>query len=293
MIKKSHSVDDLVNFYYSCPLFRKYYQYNLWFGSFGEYDNLIYCTKFINRYVYCWVHFFLLQRFSLSFVIFLYKSPCFMKFLESGFIKYLDYKFLLSFSNNSFRFDNKSKQRLKQYIKSYFYSALKKQVEKDLLILVTKTKKEIIFLQYPIKLLEMSQISVGRILISNKHYLVGFFYFFFLIRKDCYKLNIIDFGSSHILKCSNNIYKPLPLILKLYFKSVNIQNLIDYFEIDVLSEFKNRKIDIGLHKNTNIFFEECLNTNIFFPTKNLEIKKNIFNKYFINYTLRKYNPGIV
>lgn len=232
MLKKNRcSENDLVNFYYSCMLFKKYDQYNLWFGTFGEYDNIKYCEKYLQQSIYRWIHIFLLQRFNLFFVLFLYKSPCFMKFVESGFLKYLDYHFLLLFYNNSFTFNLKGKQKIKIFVKFYFQNSLKKRLEKDLLILVTNAINEItlnVLIKHLTNRLKDIQIYMEwfrlnekilfkLVTIKNKKevYFIGFIYFNYLVKKGYYGSYFINLGNLYPLK----FYRPL-ISLKLIHKSM-------------------------------------------------------------------------
>lgn len=265
MVKKNASDNDLVKFCYSCVLFKKYYQYNLWFGSFDEYKNIEYCKKYIQQYLYYWIYFFLLQRLSLSFFILLYRSPCFIKFVEFGFFKYLDYHFLLLFHNNHFTFDSKGKQKINSFIKSYFQKFLKKSFKKDLLVLVTKEINKIILnilLKYVTKRLKSIDIYIVRD-----------------------KLNIKT-SFNLVLNSSNNINLRSAKLTKLsiekgfiglqkkisYGFNKDIHSLIDSFTI--LKDFNNQQKNIGLYKNSSVLFKE-------FPTqKDLRNKKyfKTFNK---------------
>nr|YP_009549887.1 hypothetical protein Cloka_032 [Cladosiphon okamuranus]AYW52601.1 hypothetical protein Cloka_032 [Cladosiphon okamuranus] len=143
MVIKKPSKDDLVHFSYSCVVSKKYHQYDLWFGSIDEYKDIKYCKRYIEKYLYFWIHFSLLEGFSLNFVRLLCNSPYFIKFLKSGFFKYFDYHFLLSFHNNYFIFDLKDKQRLKTFVNLYFQNNLKKRFENDLFLVIIKALNEL------------------------------------------------------------------------------------------------------------------------------------------------------
>lgn len=232
MLKKNRcSENDLANFYYSCVLFKKYYQYNLWFGTFGEYDNIKYCKKYLQQSIYRWIHIFLLQRFNLFFIIFLYKSPCFIKFIESRFLKYLDYHFLLLFYNNCFTFDLKGKQKIKIFAEFYFQNFLKKRFKKDLLILVPNAINEITLnvltkhltnrlkdIQIYMEWLRLNEKILFKLVsIKNKKevYFIGFIYFNYLVKKGYYGSHFNNLGNSYSLK----FYCPF-ISLKLIHKSM-------------------------------------------------------------------------
>ena len=227
--KKNDSKNDSVNFYYSCVLFKKYDQYNLWFGDFGEYNNIKYCKKYIQKYIYCWISIFLLQHFSPSFVIVLYKNPRFIKFVDSGFFKHLNYHFLLTFYNNRFSFNSEGKKQIRVFVISYFQIFLKRHLGKDLLFLLIKVINEIILdvlLKHLNKSLKDIEIYAGRSFLNYKNafepiqvsnnervYFVGLFYFNHLTKKTHCKsyyagstifYTIKSFYSFAILK---NIYK--------------------------------------------------------------------------------------
>lgn len=307
MLKKKRSENALVNLCYSCSLFKKYYQYNLWFGSYVEYNNIKYCKKYTHKYVYYWVHFFLLQRFNLSFVILLYKSPCFIKFVESGFLKYLDYHFLLLFYNNCFVCDLKDKQKIKFFVKFYFQIFLKKRFEKDLLITITKAINEIVsevFLKHLTNRVNTIQISVDQMCLINtlafkvikinyyKTYFTNFdnsskLDFFFLVLKFVYKslLNPLSFKSNKILKLylrpakvsKFTIEKSFIDLKTLYCLNKNIQYLTE--SIENLSELKGQKIYISLYKNSNVLFKNFL-------IKKCIIHKKPFKNFFKSFNIR-------
>lgn len=254
MLKKKRSYDiNLVDFYSNCLLFNKYCQYNLWFGNFGEYNNIKYCKNYTQKYIYYWVHIFLLERFNLSFVIFLYKSPYFTKFVKSGFFKYLDYHFLLSLYKNSLTFDSKDKQKVKFFVKFYFQNFLKERIEKDLLILIIKGTNEIIYYEPCfINFYNLKPISINKLIIE---------------------ITFIEF-----------LRKTLDSFNK------EIQKLIE--SVESLGEFNNQKIYIGLYKNSNNFFNESLiqkglvvknplkNSKLFFKSFNVRFVKSKYERKF-------------
>lgn len=289
MLKEDREIkNDLVTFYNSCLLFKKYDQYNLWFGDFYEYSNIKYCKKYFQKYVYFWIYFFLLQRFSIFFVKFLYKSPYFIKFVESGFFKYLNYHFLLSFYNNNFifDFDLKGKQKIKIFVKFYFQNFLKRRLKKDLLLLLTKVISDIILnllIKLLINRLKFIQIYVRRvwlndkILVKNKKevYFIGLFYFNYLIKKSYYNLFF-----THL----DNLYK-LKFVYKLLLKS----KPINFNENKILSiNLKPVKVNILIREKFFIGLPQKLfyfnNKDIQYLIESFELLPN-FNEQEKNISL--------
>lgn len=271
MLKKErNSKDSLINSYYSCALFKKYYQYDLWFDSLGEYNNIKYCKNYFQKYIYCWIHNFLLEHFNFSLVIFLYKSPCFIKFVDSGFFKYLDFHFLLLFSKNSFSFDLMGKQKIKVFVESYFETFLKRGLEKDILILVIKALNEIILevlTGHLTNRLKLNQNDVKKILLNNKVlfelvkikkiYLVGIFYFKSFIERAYYKSRFIHFISICIDHTLKSLFLVAPNkkvsfnILKFVLKSTNTnenKNLKFYLKSVKINEVLMEEFFMKYHK---------------------------------------------
>jgi len=296
MLKKKCFENYLVNFSSNCILFKKYYQYNLWFGSFGEYLNIKYCKKYIQKYIYFWIHFFLLKSFSLNIVRFLYKSPCFLRFVESGVLKYVDYHFLVSFYNNCFTFDLKGKQNIKFFFRLYFQKNLKKRFENDLLFLVIKVLDDILLndlIMHLTKSLKDIQIYIERIRLNEKVafklvtiknkkeiYFLGLRYFKYLTKKGYYKPCIIKFNNLYSFTFLKTIYRPLlkvksSSIIKTYKSDLNrcyinkkrienffitfSQNTLDFSKKDIqhLIQFVEPLTNnTGIYKNSIVFFED-------------------------------------
>ena len=313
MPKKRSSENYLVNSYCKCVLFKKYYQYNLWFGSFVEYYSLKYCREYIEKYIYCWIFFSLLQHFSLFFVIFLYRSFHFAKFVESGFLKYLDYQFLVLFYNICSTFDSKGKQKIINFVKFYFRKHLKIRLEKDLLIIVTKAINETIlnvFFRYLNNRLKIIHIYKGRIKSSDKRlvklvtaknkksysnlcfidFSCFFFFKFFYFFKN---LKFINFKFDNVLKFNLKSVKVNKLIMEKTFID-SLRKGSTYFNKDILYllevvKFLDRvniqEKNIGLYKNSSILFKDSL------IQKDLLLDKcfkniNFFFKSFIIYFVK-------
>ena len=89
--------NDLIKFCRSCPVFEKYWRYNLWSKECVEYNQLKYCNFHLSRYILNFIKDFILRHCSLYFSLILYDSPIFIKFIKSRFIKYVDFSFLVFF----------------------------------------------------------------------------------------------------------------------------------------------------------------------------------------------------
>lgn len=313
MLEKRRSENHLVNFHYSCALSKKYSQYSFWFGNFGEYNNIKYCKNYIQVYVYRWITNFLLKRFSFFFVIFLYKSSYFLKFVESGFFEYLNYHFLLSFYYNCFTFDLKGKQNIKIFVRSYFRIFFKSRLEKDILILVSKLINEIFLnsLIRPLKDIEIygalsklnDKASCSIITDEEKK----LFYFTRLINNSYYEFIFTDFNCFYIINssyCSKNF--------KVHLKSTKISKLtmeesfisfprntlkafnndfnypVKFFE--VLNKFivEEKKIGLCLYQNSNFFFEKSLSGNLLLFKKSFKSCKFLFKTFNICFVKFKY-----
>lgn len=129
---------DFIEDNYGCVLCKKYLLYNLWYGSSGEFANVDYCRRYVQIYLCCWINLFLLQHFCIPLNTFLYRSPYFLKFVDSGFLNYLDYTFLAAFARESFSFDAEGKQRIRGFVEAYFECFIEEALERDLLDLVGK-----------------------------------------------------------------------------------------------------------------------------------------------------------
>jgi len=143
-IAKKYSKNDLARLYESSPIFKKYCQFNLWSEEFGEYDKVKYCETYLSKYIYAFTQLQLLQGFSPSFLVILHTSPSFMKFVKSGFIKYIDFHFLLFFQSNSFHYSNDSFEEIETFVEEYFQRYSRKVFEEDLLKCLLKSVNELV-----------------------------------------------------------------------------------------------------------------------------------------------------
>lgn len=321
MLKRNGSVNDLKFFCYSCVLFRKYYQYDLWLGSFGEYNNIKYCRKYIQLYMYWRINIFLLQRFNFFVIVLLYKSFGFVKFVESGVFKYFDYHFLLLFYNNCFSFDLKGKYQIKVFVNLYFQNFVKKRLEKEILLLVIKVMDEIIpdtLLKHLTIRLKSLDIYAGQIKLSDKDLapseiekknfnFLGLFNFHSLV-KTGYSRNINILSSFYVLDYDYCLITSInnKKTLKSNFKPVKSSNLVteekfigvsqnilgspnqNIFHLVGACEFLDKLIvkqkSIGLYKNHSILLKKPLVQAPLLINKSF--KNKLVFKRFINYFVK-------
>nr|QWK44614.1 hypothetical protein [Laminaria ephemera] len=145
MIKaKRYSETDLADFYTVSPVFKRYSQFNLWSENFSEYHNIKYCEIYLSQYIFGYIQKYILEHFSESFLLTLYNSPKFLKFIKSGFFKYIDLHFLLFFQNNLFFFSENSHEEMEIFVEEYFQRYIKFFFERDLLICLVACIYEIV-----------------------------------------------------------------------------------------------------------------------------------------------------
>nr|UNI92469.1 hypothetical protein [Silvetia siliquosa] len=85
-----------------------------------------------------------MKYFSLSFLLILYDSPIFIKFIKSGFIKYVDFKFLLFFQENFLMHTRRPDKDIENFVDLYFKRHIRKKFENDLLCCLTKAVNELV-----------------------------------------------------------------------------------------------------------------------------------------------------
>nr|YP_448659.1 hypothetical protein DevioMp23 [Desmarestia viridis]AAS79045.1 hypothetical protein [Desmarestia viridis] len=141
---KNHSKNDLSILYDSCLVFKKYCQLNLWSEEFGEYDKVKHCGTHLYRYISAVTQVRILQCFSPAFLAILRTSPSFTKFMKSGFIKYIDFHFLLFFQYNSFHYSNDSFEEIETFVEEYFEKYSRKVFEEDLLKCLIRSINDIV-----------------------------------------------------------------------------------------------------------------------------------------------------
>nr|QWK45073.1 hypothetical protein [Thalassiophyllum clathrus] len=130
---KIYSETDLADFYVVSPVFKKYSQLNLWSDNFIEYNNIKYCEIYLSQYFLGCAQKYILEYFSESFLLTLYNSPKFVKFIRSGFFKYINRHFLLFFQSNRFFFFRDSYKEVETFVEEYFQRYIKFFFEQDLL----------------------------------------------------------------------------------------------------------------------------------------------------------------
>nr|QWK44500.1 hypothetical protein [Desmarestia aculeata] len=250
---KNHSKNELVKLYDSCPIFKKYCQFNLWSEEFGEYDKVKYCETYLYRYISTFTQEHLLQCFSPSFLAVLHTSPSFMKFIKSGFIKYIDFHFLLFFQYNSFHHSNDSFEDIEIFVEEYFQKYSRKVFEEDLLKCLIKSVNELVpialqgFMDSRLRFFYKKTISARRslsnsgrseseILISRKFCPLGYsgdediindFYLFFVGTLVISSFVIAEIFFSSFLKFDNKLYRsghfsldPLGIVFTDFFNIV-------------------------------------------------------------------------
>nr|YP_009072549.1 hypothetical protein PefaMp22 [Petalonia fascia]AIQ78507.1 hypothetical protein PefaMp22 [Petalonia fascia] len=221
MKNKEFSKNNLSKFYYSSLLFKKYCKYGLWFGSLEEFNNIRYCEKYLQKKIYFSIKNNLFRNLEPS----SYLSPLInyniIKFLDSRFLRYISFHFLLSFYNNSFLFPFvKSKTKIETFVNNYYQAYLQDKLEKDFLDCLAKSTNNFLF-------------NFTEIVLPN-----SFFYVSIKISNSCNKNNSV----------------------KLYTKKKDIQKLFDSINsVDFFVSLKEKKKSIGIHHTVNIVFE--INSN--------------------------------
>nr|WKY98861.1 hypothetical protein [Alaria marginata] len=141
---KRYSETDLSDFYSVSPVFKKYSQFNLWSENFSEYNNIKYCEIYFSKYFFGLTQKYLLENFSESFLLILHNSPKFLKFIKSGFFKYINFHFLVLFQSNRFFFVGDSFQEVEIFVEEYFQRYIQIFFEQDLLICLIACVNEIV-----------------------------------------------------------------------------------------------------------------------------------------------------
>nr|WKY98443.1 hypothetical protein [Alaria marginata] len=139
-----YSETDLSDFYSVSPVFKKYSQFNLWSENFSEYNNIKYCEIYFSKYFFGLTQKYLLENFSESFLLTLHNSPKFLKFIKSGFFKYINYHFLVLFQSNRFFFFGDSFQEVEIFVEEYFKRYIQIFFEQDLLMCLIACVNEIV-----------------------------------------------------------------------------------------------------------------------------------------------------
>lgn len=141
---RRQSKHDLTQFYKDCPTFKKYCLFNLWSEEFSEYSKIKDCDIYFSRYTRVHINNLLFCYFSPALVLIIYNSPCFKKFTESGFIKYIDFQFLLYFQENFFLNSGRSGKDIEIVVHLYFQRNIKKKFEDDFMLHLIRSLNELI-----------------------------------------------------------------------------------------------------------------------------------------------------
>ena len=136
--------NDLFELCKSCPIFKKYWRFNLWSKECVEYNQLKYCSFYLSRYTFNFIKDFILRYFSLSLLLILYDSPIFIKFIKSGFIKYVDFNFLLFFQEKILVHSRRPDKDIENFVNLFFQRHIRKKNEKDILCCLAKAVNELV-----------------------------------------------------------------------------------------------------------------------------------------------------
>nr|QWK44843.1 hypothetical protein [Pterygophora californica] len=145
MVKaKRYNEIDLSDFYVVSPVFKRYSQFNLWSENFSEYNHIKYCEMYLSQYFFGQTQKYLLENFSEAFLLTLYNSQRFLKFIKSGFFKYINFHFLLLFQNNRFFFFGDSFKEVEIFVEEYFQRYIQNFFEQDLLTCIVSCINELV-----------------------------------------------------------------------------------------------------------------------------------------------------
>lgn len=256
--------NDLAESYYLCPLFKRYCQYNLWFGNYNELDNIRYCKKYIKKYIRLSIEKYILQYFNLSVLYILYSSPRFTKFVESGFFKYLDFHFLLLFYKNCFNCSSKDKKKIKIFVHVYLKKYVKYRLKHDLLICINNSINESTPIFFRI-------------------YLLNYINVFFIVDKHIFLNNKILLKSCMYDRNNNNNFL-INCLIKNIFYGVSLFNC----QKESISFVKhNSDLNYFYKSVENLKFSKYYLTSIVF---NLNLKKNYI--FFFSKTNIQLNKDI-
>nr|YP_009648062.1 hypothetical protein [Macrocystis integrifolia]QBZ73731.1 hypothetical protein [Macrocystis integrifolia] len=303
MVKaKKYSEADLADFYLVSPLFKKYSLLRLWSYNFSEYSNIKYCEIYFSKYFLVCTEKYILEYFGEFFLLTLLDSPKFLKFIESGFFKYINYHFLLLFQSNCLFFFEDSFEEVEFFVEEYFRLHIKKTFERDLLIcLAACINKRVpvsfdIYLSNHLKYISnkilliksntkssFNSISILNFIESDidKYYFLGFIYFK-NNKSPLYKIKY-NVGVKKKYNCSG-----LTVLNYKIYKSVNIikevsgvikQNYIKFFFEGITCNYES----FVVNSYNNTFLEYY---NYFF--KNIEKYKYLSINKKVNFYFKFY-----
>lgn len=267
---KIFNKSDLIKLCISCPVFKKYWRFNLWSKDCVEYNQLKYCSFYLSKYTFNFTKNFILRHFSRSFLLILYDSPIFIKFIKSGFIKHIDFNFLLFFQENFLMHSRRPNKDIENFVDLYFQRHVRKRFEKDLLCCLVKAVNELV------------PQSVRRPVI--------------LRFQECYLNSVLEGTDSDCLKdlpgIKNLIYKKEFGITEINKKSGIFERLFTIFEKKIYKSFNIYKkslyiIPLGLpipsFAVSGKFSYKCINyvnkKNIFYYNCSLINQKYLIHQY--------------
>ena len=150
-----------------CSILKRYNKFNLWSEELSDCVKVRYCEDYLFKYVCASIQSYTLEHFNVYSLSVVYETPVFLKFMRSGFLKYVDFHFLVFFQANLFLFPSNSNKEIEAFVGEYFKRYIQKSFEIDLLRCLTKSLNKLTpaSLQgYPAKQLKLIHIHV----IQNK-----------------------------------------------------------------------------------------------------------------------------
>nr|QWK44383.1 hypothetical protein [Arthrothamnus bifidus] len=282
MVKaKRYSEADLADLYSVSPVFKKYSQLHLWSENFSEYYNLKYCEVYLSQYVFGCTQKYILEYFSKSFLVILQNSPNFLKFIKSGFFKYINYHFLILFQNNCFFCFDEPHEEVEIFVEEYFQRYIQNFFERDLLMcLVTCIQSrvpksfdvylnnqlksiynELIFLELNIKSLSNPVVIINFTESKRyKYYYLGFVEYKNTIKKFSFcrvKVNITikrECSYPFLVGFTYKIYKSLNRIKEI--SGVIKSSFLSFFLEDTMYNWG--RLIINSNKNASLQIFSCL-----------------------------------
>nr|YP_011016994.1 hypothetical protein UYP72_mgp17 [Lessonia nigrescens]WQB61672.1 hypothetical protein [Lessonia nigrescens] len=301
-----YSEIDLTDFYVLSPVFKKYSRLNLWSENFSEYHNINYCSIYLSQYICGCTQKYILEHFNDYFLLVLHKNPKFLKFLKSGFFKYITPHFLFFFQNNHFFFKEDSYEEMEIFVEEYFQRYIQIFFTRDLLICLVACMYELVpnsfkrYLQQQLEhihkeiiFIELNNTSLSNSVIilnfieeaKNKNYPLGFscykktiknFYFFLN------KINIVNkpklpyfflLGFNYKIYKSLNTRKKGSNVLKFSFSSFFLEETTYIWGHRLLNKDKTKffkganYILFELSKTSTIYKYLTFNKKVKFPLK--------------------------
>nr|YP_009684019.1 hypothetical protein [Lessonia spicata]QDP13843.1 hypothetical protein [Lessonia spicata]QWK44652.1 hypothetical protein [Lessonia spicata] len=301
-----YSEIDLTDFYVLSPVFKRYSRLNLWSENFSEYHNINYCSIYLSQYICGCTQKYILEHFNEYFLLVLHKNPKFLKFLKSGFFKYITPHFLFFFKNNHFFFSEDSYEEMEIFVEEYFQRYIQIFFKRDLLICLVACMYELVpnsfkrYLQHQLEyihkeiiLIELNNISLSNSVIilnfieeaKNKNYPLGFNCYKKIIKNFYFfgdKINIVSkpklpyfflIGFNYKIYKSLNTRKKGSDVLKFSFSSFFLEETIYIWGYRLLNKDKTKffkrvnYILFELSKTSTIYKYLTFNKKVKFPLK--------------------------